>query len=87
MLWPWNAVAISLFIFPFKVVVTFIFTSRIFSRGDPKKPRSDVLKKSIYSYMFKLQSPSKYFSSDAIYLLRHFPLLKTVFELVNFDGF
>ena len=41
----------------------------------------------IYSYMFKLQSPSKY-SLDAIQLPRFFfPQLKTFFELVNFDAF
>ena len=35
--------------------------------------------------MFKLQSPSKYSPFDAIYLLRLFsPLLKTVFERVDF---
>ena len=38
--------------------------------------------------MFKLQLPSKYSPSDAIHLSRHFfPLLKTVFELVDFDVF
>ena len=42
----------------------------------------------IYSYMFKLQLPSKYSPFDAIHLLRlFFPLLKTVFELVNVDAF
>ena len=33
--------------------------------------------------MFQLQSPSKYSPFDAIF----FPLLKTVFELVDFDVF
>ena len=38
--------------------------------------------------MFKPQSPSKYFLFDAIHPSRHFfPLLKTVFELMNFDAF
>ena len=41
----------------------------------------------IYSYMFKVQSPSKYSPFDAIHLSRLFPLLKTVFELVDFDAF
>ena len=36
--------------------------------------------------MFKLQSPSKLSPFDAIYLSRHlFPLLKTVFKLIDFD--
>ena len=38
--------------------------------------------------MFKLQSLSKYSTFDAIHLSRHFSsLLKTVFELINFDVF
>ena len=37
--------------------------------------------------MFKLQSPSKYSPFDAIHILRLFPLLKTVFELVDFDAY
>ena len=42
----------------------------------------------IYPYMFKLQSPSKYPPFDVIHLPRFFfPLLKTVYELVNFDAF
>ena len=42
----------------------------------------------VYSYMFKLQSPSKYSPFDTIHLQRHFfPLLKTVFEFVDFDAF
>ena len=38
--------------------------------------------------MFKLQSPSEYSPFAVIHLSRYFfPLLKTVFELVNFDDF
>ena len=37
--------------------------------------------------MFKLQSPSKYSPFDAIHLSKHFfPLLKTIFELTDFDA-
>ena len=39
----------------------------------------------IYFYIFKLQSPSKYSPVDAKHLIKtFFPLLETVFELVNF---
>ena len=38
----------------------------------------------MYSYMFKLQSPSKYSPFDTIHVLKHFPLLKTVFEVPRF---
>ena len=56
--------------------------------GTQKNPEFIFLKWCVYSYMFKLQSPSKYSPSDAIHLLRcFFPLLKTVFELVDFDAF
>ena len=42
----------------------------------------------IYSYLFKLQSPSKYSPFDVIHLSRFFfPLLQTVFKLFNFDAF
>ena len=42
----------------------------------------------IFSDMFKLQSPSKYSPFDATHLQKHFfPLLKTVFELIDFDAF
>ena len=42
----------------------------------------------IYSYMFKLQSPSKCSSFDAIHLSRYFfPLFETVFELIDFEAF
>ena len=41
----------------------------------------------IYSYKFKLQSPSKYSTFDAIHLSRLFPLLKSVVDLVDFDAF
>ena len=38
--------------------------------------------------MFKLHSPSKYSPFYAIHLSRHFfPLLKTVFELFDFEAF
>ena len=38
--------------------------------------------------MFKFYAPSKYSPFDAIHLLRHFvPLLKTVFELIDFNVF
>ena len=40
----------------------------------------------IYSYMFKLQSPSKSSPFDAIHLT-FFPLIKTGFELIGFDAF
>ena len=40
--------------------------------GDPKKPRIYLQKILYYSYMFKLQSPSKYSPFDAIHLSRHF---------------
>ena len=41
----------------------------------------------IYSYMLKFQAPSIYSPFDAIHLLRLFsPLLKIVFELLNFDA-
>ena len=57
-------------------------------RGDPYKMEFIYKKLCMYSYMFKLESPSKYSPFDAIHLLKHFfPLLKTVFELVDFDAF
>ena len=51
---------------------------------DPKCP--DFIHKNLctYSYMFKLQSSSKYSPLDAIQLLS---LLKTVFEPIDFDAF
>ena len=57
--------------------------------GGPQNPWNLFIKNCIYSYMFKFQSPSKHSSFDAIHLLRCFfpPLLKTVFELVDFDAF
>ena len=40
--------------------------------GDPKPPLEFIYKKScIYSYMFKLQSPSKYCPFDVVHLSRH----------------
>ena len=60
----------------------------VYKRGDPPKTEFIYNKLCIYSYMFKLQSLSKYSPFDAIHLLRcFFPLLKTVFELVNFYAF
>ena len=53
-------------------------------RGMP--PQTDFTYKKLctFSYMFKLQAPSKYSLFDAIDLSRHyFPLLQTVFELVG----
>ena len=41
----------------------------------------------IYSYLFKLQSLSKYSPFDAIHLWRHFLHYSKVFELVEFDAF
>ena len=41
----------------------------------------------LYSYMFKLQSPSEYSSFDAIHLSRLFPLLRKISKLVDFDAF
>ena len=42
-------------------------------REDPRKPLEFIYKTScIYSYMFKLQSSSKYSPFNAIHLLRHF---------------
>ena len=40
-----------------------------------------------YSYIFKPQSPSKHSPFDATQPSKLFPLLETVFELVDFDGF
>ena len=55
-------------------------------KGDPKTP--EFIYEKLYSYMFKLQSPSKYSPLVEIHLYRcFFPLLKTVFELINFDAF
>ena len=62
-------------------------TSLLRCKRGPKKQES-IYKKFIYSYVFKLQSPSKYCPFDAIHLSRcFFPLLKTVFELIDFDAF
>ena len=58
-----------------------------YERGHKKHPEFIYKKLCIYSYMFKLQSPSKCSPLDAIHLSRLFPLLKPVFELVNFDAF
>ena len=52
--------------------------------GDPPNPEFNYKKLCIYSYMFKLQSSSKYSPLDAIQLLS---LLKTVFEPIDFDAF
>ena len=57
-------------------------------RGDLKNPEFIYKKLYIYSYMFELQSPSKYSPFDAIHLSRCFcPLHKTVFELINLMPF
>ena len=56
-------------------------------KGEPKNLEFIYEKLCIYSYMFTLQSPSKWSPSDAIHLLMFFPLLKTVFESVDFDAF
>ena len=55
--------------------------------GPPKTPEFIYKKLCIYSYTFKLQSPSKYSPFDAIDLVTFFSLLKTVSELVDFDAF
>ena len=49
------------------------------TRGDPKPQNLFIKKLCIYSYMFKLQSPSKYSPSDAIHLLRIFPTAQNNF--------
>ena len=56
-------------------------------REDPKNLELIYFKKCIYSFMFKLQLPSKYSPSDAIHLLRLFPTAQAVFELIDFDAF
>ena len=57
-------------------------------KGGPPKLEFIYKNVCIYSYIFEFQSPSKYSLFDSIHLLRHvFPLLKTVFELVNYDAF
>ena len=57
--------------------------------GRPQKTELIYKKLYIYSYMFTLESLSKYSPFDAIYLLRHFFLLfKMVFEVTDdFDAF
>ena len=74
-------------IFSWSVSSVLNYKSSLYTGGTPKT--EFIYKKlCIYSYMFKLQLPSKYSLLDAINLLRHFfPLLKTLFELVNFDAF
>ena len=59
----------------------------IYSRGNPKNWNLFILKLCIYFYIFILQKTSKYSPFDAIHLLRLFLLLKTVFELIDFDVF
>ena len=54
-------------------------------RGGPQKMKFIYKKVCIYCYMFKPQSISKYSLFDAI--KSFFPLLKIVFELVDFDAF
>ena len=41
-------------------------------KGGPKTPQNLFVKNCVYSYMFKLQSPSMYSPFDAIHLLRWF---------------
>ena len=55
--------------------------------GSPIKPEFIYKKMCIYSYMFKVQSPSKYSPFDAIHLLRLFSIAQNSFELVDFDAF
>ena len=49
----------------------------------------EFIKKSMYLFLHvQIQLPSKYSPFDAIHLSRYFlPLLKIVFELVDFDAF
>ena len=56
-------------------------------RGDP--PQKEFIYKTlcIYSYMFKLQSPSKHSPFDAMRLWRRFSAAQNVFELVNLNAF
>ena len=54
--------------------------------GDPCKPEFIYKNLCIPSYMFKLQSPSKYSPFDAIYLPRLFSMTQTKFELINFGA-
>ena len=57
-------------------------------KGDPENPEFIYKKLCVYSYILKLQTPSKYSPFRAIHLLRlFFPLLKTGFELVDSDAF
>ena len=66
---------------------TLLFNTLLFNmRWDPKSPKFIYKKLCIYSHMFKLQSPSKCSPFDAIPIEMFFPLLKTVFELVDFDA-
>ena len=56
--------------------------------GGPQKMEFIYKKLCIHSYVFKLQSPSKYSPFDAIYPPRcFFPLLRIVFEFDDFDAF
>ena len=74
-------------IFSWSVSSVLNYKSSLYTGGTPKT--EFIYKKlCIYSYMFKLQLPSKYSTFDAIHLSRIFStLLKTVFELLNFDAF
>ena len=56
--------------------------------GGPKKWQYVYKNLCIYPYLFKLQSLSKYSQFNAMHLFRlFFPMLKTVFELIDFDTF
>ena len=59
----------------------------LYMGGTEKKKELLYKKFYIYFYRFKLQPLSKHSPFDAIHLSKLFLLLKTVFELVNFDAF
>ena len=59
-----------------------------YMRGNPPKTQNLFVKKlCIHSYMFKLQSLSKYSLLMQYTYQDIFPLLKKVFELIDFDTF
>ena len=72
---------------PTTVYLVCVILGRLLLRVDPPKQESICRKLSIYSYMFKLQSPTKSSSFDVIHVSRHFFHFSKVFELVNFDAF
>ena len=70
-----NCVEHSLFIlfFSTKILGWLHFLTKCTMTGDPSPQMEFIYKKScIYSYMFKLQPPSKYSPFDAIHLSRRF---------------